>query len=103
MPRKYFYFPSLVIFYKVCVITLWTSEVIISTKKKKNKKNKKRMANMYKHVPCPSISICTSGIKYTLENTEEAIKNWQSRETGNIGYTRQRNTANAWETTIRKQ
>jgi len=27
-----------------------------------------------------------------LENTEGAIKNGQSRETGNIGYTRQRKT-----------
>ena len=27
-----------------------------------------------------------------LENTEGAIKNEQSRETGNIGYTRRRNT-----------
>jgi hypothetical protein len=26
--------------------------------------------------------------KYTLENTEETINNGQSRETGNIGYTR---------------
>ena len=25
--------------------------------------------------------------KLTLEKTEGAIKNWQSRETGNIGYT----------------
>jgi hypothetical protein len=29
---------------------------------------------------------------YMLENTEGAIKNGQSRETGNIGYTRQRKT-----------
>jgi len=29
------------------------------------------------------MSIC----KYTLENTEGAINNGQSRETGNIGYT----------------
>jgi hypothetical protein len=28
----------------------------------------------------------------TLENTEGAIKNGQSRETGNIGYTRRRKT-----------
>jgi len=28
--------------------------------------------------------------KLTLENTEGAIKNGQSRETGNIGYTRRR-------------
>ena len=27
-----------------------------------------------------------------LENTQEPIKNGQSRETGNIGYTRQRQT-----------
>jgi hypothetical protein len=27
-----------------------------------------------------------------LENTEEAIKNWQSRETGNTGHTRRRKT-----------
>ena len=27
-----------------------------------------------------------------LENTEEAIKNGQSRDTGNIGYTRRRQT-----------
>ena len=30
-------------------------------------------------------------IQYTLENTEGAITNGQSRETGNIGYTRQAN------------
>jgi hypothetical protein len=30
--------------------------------------------------------------KQTLENTEGAIKNGQSRETGNIGYTRRRKT-----------
>ena len=29
-----------------------------------------------------------------LENTEGAIKNGQSRETGNKGYTRRRNTQN---------
>ena len=29
------------------------------------------------------------GLEYTLENTEGAIKNGQSRETDNIGYTRQ--------------
>jgi len=27
-----------------------------------------------------------------LENTEGGIKNWQSRETGNIGYTKRRKT-----------
>ena len=27
---------------------------------------------------------------YFLENTEGAIKNWQSRETGHIGYTTRR-------------
>jgi hypothetical protein len=31
-------------------------------------------------------------IKQTLENTEEAIKNGQSRETVNVGYTRRRQT-----------
>jgi hypothetical protein len=36
-----------------------------------------------------SISDCSFGIlQQTLENTEQAIRNWQSRETGNIGYTR---------------
>ena len=30
--------------------------------------------------------------KQTLENTEGAIKNGQSRETGNIGYKRRRQT-----------
>ena len=30
--------------------------------------------------------------KYTLEKNEVAIKNGQSRETGNIGYTRRRQT-----------
>jgi hypothetical protein len=30
--------------------------------------------------------------KLTLENTERIIKNEQSRETGNIGYTRRRKT-----------
>jgi hypothetical protein len=30
--------------------------------------------------------------KYTSENTEGAIKNRQSRETGKIGYTRRRKT-----------
>jgi len=27
--------------------------------------------------------------KKTLKKTEGTVKNWQSRETGNIGYTRQ--------------
>jgi hypothetical protein len=31
-------------------------------------------------------------MKYTLVNTEEVIKNGQSRETGNIGYTTRRQT-----------
>ena len=31
-------------------------------------------------------------INYTLENTEGVIKNGQSRETGNIGYARRRQT-----------
>jgi hypothetical protein len=30
--------------------------------------------------------------KYTLENTENAIKNGKPSETGNIGYTRRRKT-----------
>jgi hypothetical protein len=30
----------------------------------------------------------------TVEKTEEAIKNGQSRETGNIGYTRHRTMTN---------
>ena len=30
--------------------------------------------------------------KWTLENTEGAFKKGQSRETGNTGYTRQRQT-----------
>jgi hypothetical protein len=34
---------------------------------------------------------------YMLENTEEAIKNGQSRETGNIGYTKQRKTQRNWQ------
>jgi hypothetical protein len=42
-----------------------------------------------------------------LENTVGAIKNGQSRETGNIGYTRQRKTKKTTqyvlETTMRKQ
>jgi len=33
-----------------------------------------------------------------LENTEGAIKNGQSRETGNIGYTRQRQTKQKYNT-----
>jgi hypothetical protein len=33
----------------------------------------------------------TNNVQYTLENTEGAITNGQSRETGNIGYTRQVN------------
>jgi len=32
--------------------------------------------------------------KSTLENTEGVIKNGQSRETGNIGYTRRTKTKN---------
>ena len=44
----------------------------------------------------------------TLENTERAIKIGHNRETGNIGYTRQRqqnknNTQNVLDTNIRKQ
>jgi len=43
--------------------------------------------------------------KYTLENTEVAIKNEQSRETGNIYEEKQnKNTTQyALETTMRKQ
>ena len=42
------------------------------------------------------------------ENTERAIKNGQSRETGNTGYTRQRKTSKnttqyVFDTTIRKE
>jgi hypothetical protein len=33
-----------------------------------------------------------------LENTEVAIKNGQSRETGNIGYTRRRQTIQTYNT-----
>jgi len=36
--------------------------------------------------------IFSKKIKQTLENTEGAIKSGQSRETGNIGYTRRRKT-----------
>jgi hypothetical protein len=38
------------------------------------------------------IKIINIHCKETLENTEGAIKNKQSRETGNIGHTRQRKT-----------
>jgi hypothetical protein len=38
------------------------------------------------------LSICNGNYKYTLENTEGAIINGQSRGTGNIGYTRRRKT-----------
>ena len=47
-----------------------------------------------------------SQTKSTLENTEGAIKNGQSRETGNIGYevTQNKNiTQYVLDTTIRKQ
>ena len=37
--------------------------------------------------------------KKTLENTEEAIKNGQSRDTSNIGYTRRRKTKQKHNTT----
>jgi len=33
-----------------------------------------------------------------LEKTEVAIKNWQSRETGNIGYTRHKTKTNKTKT-----
>jgi len=36
--------------------------------------------------------------KYMLEKPEEAIKNGQSRDTGNIGYTRHRTKANKTKT-----
>ena len=40
----------------------------------------------------------------TLESTEGAIKNGQSRETGNIGYTiRGKTTQYVFDTTMRKQ
>ena len=46
-------------------------------------------------------------IKLNKENTEGAIKNAQSRETGNIGYTRRRQNKNTSKyllnTTMRKQ
>jgi hypothetical protein len=38
-------------------------------------------------------------IKYTLEKTEGAIKNEQSRETSNIGYTRHKTKTNKQNTT----
>jgi hypothetical protein len=45
--------------------------------------------------------------KYTLENTEGAIKNGHSRETGNIVYTRQKQNKNTtqyvMDTTMCKQ
>jgi len=34
-----------------------------------------------------------------LEKTEVAIKNWQSRETGNIGYTRHKTKTNKTKST----
>jgi hypothetical protein len=37
-----------------------------------------------------------------LENTEVAIKNGQSRETGNIGYTRYRTKKNKTKNTTQK-
>jgi hypothetical protein len=43
-----------------------------------------------------------SGQVYMLENTEEAIKNGQSRETGNIGYTKQRKTQRNWQHRVHK-
>jgi hypothetical protein len=36
--------------------------------------------------------------KQTLENTERAIENGQSREPGNIGYTRRRQTKQKYNT-----
>ena len=36
--------------------------------------------------------------KLTLENTERAIRNAQSRETGNIGYTKRRQTKQKYNT-----
>ena len=39
-----------------------------------------------------SVSSRTVCLKKTLENTVGTIKNGQSRETGNIGYTRRRKT-----------
>ena len=48
-----------------------------------------------------------SMLQYTLENTEGAIKNGQSRENGNMGYTgktKQKNTTQCvLDTTMRKQ
>jgi hypothetical protein len=38
-----------------------------------------------------------TGRKKTLENTEGAIKNGQSRDTGNAGYTRHRTKINVRE------
>jgi hypothetical protein len=50
-----------------------------------------------------------TGRKYMLEKTEGAIKNGQSRDTGNIGYTGRRQTKHKYttqyvlDTTVRKQ
>jgi hypothetical protein len=51
--------------------------------------------SVFSNVWCPWLVSCVpyvasfSGLsgQQTLENTEQAIRNWQSRETGNIGYT----------------
>jgi len=40
----------------------------------------------------PAVTVNSTYGKYTLENTDGAIKNGQSRETGNVGYTRRRQT-----------
>jgi hypothetical protein len=51
----------------------------------------------------PSISVSYQGTStQALEKTEEAIKNGQSRETGNIGYTRHMTKTNKKKNTTQK-
>jgi len=47
---------------------------------------------------CHMLCLVIINPKETLENTEGAIKNEQSRETDNIGYTRHKTNANKTKT-----
>jgi hypothetical protein len=57
---------------------------------------KKRLLNIQKNV------LLVGDSKYTLEKTEEAITNEQSRETGNIGNRRPRTKTNMKSTYKKK-
>ena len=80
---------ELIICYKMAIYNNTSAKQIcqqIATQKEENKTN-----NFLEVKLCSTILPVVLFIQ-TLDNTERAIKKGQSRETGNIGYTRRRKT-----------